>query len=202
MDKYRIANLSINPKRLGARVSKVAIKDASRELVVCRGYQVPRSLEVSIAVGLLTDIEFVHALFFAREDGTLTTRHLTVSGGGFDQNVVAELPLNEWAEEAYGTFFNDPAYAVAQQTVSMTAREWTEKAASIGKQFELEQVAWIYLMAPTRGTTNVMESMGYGSKTTAIRRVMEARKAGLIPPPNAKKADYEKALSEIRERRL
>ena len=183
-------------------MSKVTITDASRELVVCRGYQVPRSLEVRVLVGFESVVELVNVVFFASEDGTLSARYVQVTGRGFDEQTLGGLSLSKWAEEAYGTFFNDPAYAVVQQTVSMTAREWTEKAADIGKKFELEQVAWVYLMAPTRGTTNVMESMGYGSKTTAIRRVAEARKAGLIPAPDADKSAYERALREIRERRL
>jgi hypothetical protein len=183
-------------------VSKVTITEASRELVVCRGFQVPRSLHAKVAQGFEKSVEVVDAIFFADEDGTLTTRYLEIRGRGFDQTALATLPLNEWAEAAYSTFFSDPAYQVVHQTVSMTAREWTQKAAEIGKQFELEQVAWVYLMAPTRGTTNVMESMGYGSKTTAIRRVMEARKAGLIPSPEADKEEYAKALNEIRKKRL
>jgi hypothetical protein len=162
---------------------------------------VPRSLEVVVALGFGNGIDFVNALFYANENGSLGTKYVEIKGEGFSSPDLGSLPLDEWAEEAYSTFFNDPAYAIAQQTVSMTAREWTEKAADLGKQFELEQVAWTYLLAPTRGTTNVMESMGYGSKTTAIRRVMEARKAGLIPPPGADQATYKKALTELRKRR-
>jgi hypothetical protein len=97
------------------------------------------------------------------------------------------------------TWIDDPKYRAAPKKldVEFSSRDLAGRAKDAVRKLELEEVARIYLLSPTRGTSNVMEQLGYGSKATAIRRVMDARKAGLIPPPESSAAEFAAALEKL-----
>jgi hypothetical protein len=64
---------------------------------------------------------------------------------------------------------------------------------------ELLDVANVYLSpyARAKPTESVMDALGYGSRSTASRKVKAARAAGLIPPPDATDEARHKALSHL-----
>ena len=122
-------------------------------------------------------------------DGGLTRSEFAA----IDPFALMEIVLTHWLE--------DPKYKVAPKKVELgfSSRELLGKAQDIVRQLELAEVARVYLLSPRRGTTNVMDQLGYGSKTTAIRRVMEARRAGLIPPANSTPEDFAKAFEALQD---
>ena len=176
----------------------------SREWVDYRSSLVPKSIEARSADWSqipkeLLEIQVSACISDAWEIEVSEIRLV----GNVTAGVMKKVDPMEIAGLAYLTWLNDPQFAVSPQKleIDFSSSDWSAKTAKLGKEMELEEVAAVYLLSPTRGTQNVMERLGYGSKTTAIRRVMEARKRGLIPPADAPKEDYSKALEAVRERR-
>lgn len=183
---------------------RAEILNHSREWVEYRSSLVPQHIRArwshpTVVPDDLVDIEISA---FISGTGELTVGEI-VCWGAVTAEVLQRVDPMELAFRAYLTWVDDPQFAVSPQKleIDFSASDWTKRAAELGKEMELEEVARVYLLSPTRGTQNVMETLGYGSKTTAIRRVMEARKKGLIPPANAPKGEYVKALEAIKERR-
>lgn len=176
----------------------------SREWVEYRSSLVPQSIHARwsdprFVPSELLDVELKAVV---GQDGELSVTEVRL-WGVVTAEVLERIDPLGLAFQAYLTWLDDPQFAVSPQKleIDFSASDWTKKAAELGKEMELEEVARVYLLSPTRGTQNVMDTLGYGSKTTAIRRVMEARKKGLIPPASAPKADYLRALDAINERR-
>ena len=176
----------------------------SREWVEYRSSLVPQSIRArwthpTLVPEELIDIE-ISALINKSAELCVTDIRLW---GLVTTETMEKVDPMELAFKAYLTWLDEPVFSVATKKleIDFSASDWSAKTAKLGKEMELEEVAAVYLLSPTRGTQNVMERLGYGSKTTAIRRVMEARKRGLIPPADAPKEDYSKALEAVRERR-
>lgn len=123
--------------------------------------------------------------------------------GDITDDSLSRLNLEEIGREAYAEWLNTPVYGegVRVETIVASQRDWTQVAAALGANAELAEVAWIYLQAPTRGTQNVMDAMGYGSRGTASLRVREARKQSLIPPPGAPQSEYQAAFERLKKER-
>lgn len=183
---------------------RAEILNHSREWVEYRSTHVPKSIRArwshrSLVPEELIDIEISA---WINDSGELCVSDIRL-WGAVTADTMEKVDPMELAFKAYLTWLDEPVFSVATQRleIDFSASDWSAKTAKIGKEMELEEVAAVYLLSPTRGTQNVMERLRYGSKTTAIRRVMEARKSGLIPPADAPKEDYSKALEAIRERR-
>ena len=191
-------------ERYGVSTPRAEIISHSREWVEYRSSLVPQSIHARwsdprLVPSELLDIEIKASI---GQDGELRVSDMRL-WGVVTGDVLEQIDPLELAFKAYLTWLEEPTFRVSKQRleIDFSASEWTKDASKLGREMELEEVARVYLLSPTRGTQNVMETLGYGSKTTAIRRVMEARKKGLIPPADASKGEYVKALDEIMKRR-
>lgn len=115
--------------------------------------------------------------------------------GAIDLDSIGRLAYAEWLEPPIFGLLNTEAKIVGDR------RNWARQAASVGRDHELEEVAFLYLQAPNRGTKNVQDAMGYGSRATASLRVKEARARSLIPPSGASDHEYVEALARLMMRR-
>lgn len=70
----------------------------------------------------------------------------------------------------------------------------------IGSITELRDVARVYLDPINRSKPSkaVAETLGYSHRSTASRRIADARQKGLIPPPGASPAELDAALEDLR----
>ena len=123
--------------------------------------------------------------------------------GVIDQAKMASLDLDAIGRQAYEEWLDSPVFGllVNEARISGDSRTWTKNAASVGRDHELGEVAYLYLQAPTRGTKNVQDAMGYGSRATASLRVKEARAQSLIPPAGASEQENSEALARLMKER-
>lgn len=183
-------------------MSEFEIIYQSRDWVEYRGAMVPSTATASFK----RDTEYVPDSFFEFVVG-YTFPHPEASPklaeykffGESTRNEFQQIDPFEFIDVILATWIDDPKYRAAPKKldVEFSSRDLAGRAKDAVRKLELEEVARIYLLSPTRGTSNVMEQLGYGSKATAIRRVMDARKAGLIPPPESSAAEFAAALEKL-----
>ena len=140
-------------------MTKWNIKKRSRSLTMLQGRIVPKQITATTRLNGVT----VENTFTVSGDEVTCTRSSWY--GEFTT-------LDGLTELAYD---GNSAY---QNVGYSPVIEW--EPGDTAKTIELKHVAEIYKLSPTRGTQNVLEIMGLGSKTTAIRRVMDARKYGYL----------------------
>ena len=187
-------------------MSDFEITYQSRDWVEFDGALVPASASATFKMTssqLPADLlEMTVGYSFPNSDSKPELAHFEIHGGltrekftKIDPFELIELILSNWTK--------DPQFKSLPKKIQIevTSRGVAGQARRKVKEIELEDVALVYLLSPSRGTQNVMEQLGYGSKTTAIRRVMEARQAGLIPSVDASPEKFRKARQEIQDRR-
>jgi len=119
--------------------------------------------------------------------------------------------LDALAEEVFTAFAMKPTGEPGgwTRTASEPNEEaWGDVHAAVEASYELDpqaellDVARVYLSAGARSkpTDSVMDALGYGSRSTASRKVKAARAAGLIPPPGASAHELDEALRQVNAR--
>ena len=123
--------------------------------------------------------------------------------GVVNSEKLASLDFDQLGRLAYAEWLSTPVLdeRASELRIVASQRDWTSIAMNLAKNAELAEVAWIYLQAPNRGTKNVQDAMGYGSRSTASLRVKEARAQSLIPPSNAAPEEYEAARRRLEKER-
>lgn len=187
-------------------MSDFEITYQSREWLEYEGATVPASASAVfkmnsplVPVGLL---EMTVGYSFQNSQAKPELSHFEIHGGLTREKFAMIDPFN-FMEVLLSRWTQDPQFKALPKKIEIevTSPGVAGQARQKVKDIELEDVALVYLLSPSRGTQNVMEQLGYGSKTTAIRRVMEARKAGLIPRADASPEDFGKARQAIQSRR-
>ena len=201
-----LAKLSLESSRLGDGVSDFEVTYQSREWLEYEGATVPASATALFRMNsrlLPSDlIEMTVGYSFPNPDAKPQLAHFEVHGA-LTPDKFAEIDPFELVEALLARWTQDPQFKALPKKIEIEVSSpgVAGQARQKVREIELEDVALVYLLSPSRGTQNVMDQLGYGSKTTAIRRVMEARKAGLIPSPDASSEEFRKARQAIQSRR-
>jgi hypothetical protein len=187
-------------------VSDFRITYQSREWLEYEGATVPASATAQFPMtsSLVPNnaLELTVGYHFPEPDAKPQLAYFEVHGGftrqefkNIDPFAFIEILISKWTD--------DPQFKALPKKIEIevTSPGLAGQARQRVREIELEDVALVYLLSPSRGTQNVMEQLGYRSKTTAIRRVMDARKAGLIPPPESSAEEFQKARERIQKKR-
>ena len=178
----------------------VCMSNGEEVLSQVRRGEEPNAIELWFKIRLSERDPEILCKFGEREDIYCTR----ISWNGMvSSEKLASLDFEMLGRLAYVEWLSTPVLdeRVSELKIVASQRDWTSIATNRAKNAELAEVAWIYLQAPTRGTKNVQDAMGYGSRSTASLRVKEARAQSLIPPSNAAPEEYEAARRRLEKER-